>query len=579
MKRFVFLIVFLLFIFGLSSISAEFNQNNATKWLNDRIVWSQASIEELSFATIVLNSQTGLAQLNNKMDSQTGCFPRGNCNSKDTALATLALKAMNNQISKQLAYLSNSLKATTFNNNEWNIQIVANEAGSCTIKYEENQNGITFNFNENGELTTGGSWINFNQLNGFNFNKALENITITCDFSNAPKISIIKIIGNSYYIIDEQTSENAVFNIKNGCYSVNSNSASCDKESSFYVSWALKKLGSGITTENYLTSNADSDLYYAMLSGISNDQLSSLISRQMQDGSFGSSVYISSFAYDSLENSNYADEKNRAKAWVESQQSLDGKIGTGVKDTAVALYLIYNVGIPTGGDDIDEGEVGECITDADCNAGYSCDFGTGFGICRQQETTQSCNPPNLRCETNLGETSINCPTDCFCPDTVCDSSESIVTCPQDCRTQEQVECGNGRCEVGENEISCAIDCRQREGDTDGGGEGERCGDGFCEIGENSNNCSLDCQPEKKKSLWWLWLIIIILALGAIAFFILTKLKKKGGGETPSYLKPRMPPSYPQQQYPPRIRSHKDEGLENELDKSIKEAQELLKRKK
>ena len=128
-----------------------------------------------------------------------------------------------NKISKQLAYLSNSLKATTFNNNEWNLQIVANEAGSCTIKYEENQNGITFNFNENGELITGGSWINFNQLNGFNFNKALENITITCDFSNAPKISIIKIIGNSYYIIDEQTSKNAVFNIKNGCYSVNSN--------------------------------------------------------------------------------------------------------------------------------------------------------------------------------------------------------------------------------------------------------------------------------------------------------------------------------------------------------------------
>src|SRR3989344_5041184 len=113
MKRFIFLIVSFLFIVLLFNgyVSAEFNQNNATIWLGNHVVWSQASIEELSFATIVLNSQQGLTQLNSKMESQTGCFPKTSCNTKDNALATLALKSMNKPIDKQLKYFNNSLKA------------------------------------------------------------------------------------------------------------------------------------------------------------------------------------------------------------------------------------------------------------------------------------------------------------------------------------------------------------------------------------------------------------------------------------------------------------------------------------
>ena len=264
MKRFIFLAVSFLLIVLLfkSSVDAEFNQNNATAWLTNHIAWRQASIEELSFATIILNSQQGLTQLNNKMEPQTGCFPKTGCNTKDTALATLGLRAMNLPIDKQLKYFNNSLKAASFNKEDWNIQVVTNEAGRCTVKYEENPNGAIFNFNEDGNIAgRNDAWINFNELNGFNFNKALEEINVECDFASVPKISMIKIIGNSFYIIEEKSLKNANFKIENGCYSTNPSSTTCDLTSSFYVSWALKKLNADMTTENYLISNSQNNLH------------------------------------------------------------------------------------------------------------------------------------------------------------------------------------------------------------------------------------------------------------------------------------------------------------------------------
>ena len=61
------------------------------------------------------------------------------------------------------------------------------------------------------------------------------------------------------------------------------------------------------------------------------------------------------------------------------------------------------------------------------------------------------------------------------------------------------------------------------------------------------------------------------------------MKKGGKRESPSYLqRPRTPPmSSPQQRYnlPTRKRAPRDEALESELDRSIEEAQNLLKKKK
>jgi len=572
MKRFAFFMGFLLII--VASANAQTPEDNATRWLVNHIVWSQATIEELSFATIVLDSQTGLSQLNNKMNSATGCFPKTGCNVKETALATLALREMNQVTEKQIKYLNNSLKVAPFNAQDWNIQVVSNEAGTCTIKYEESPNGIIFNFDENGKLDDGSSWINFNQLNGFNFNRHSENVNIACTFSSTPRISIIKIIGNNFYIIEEQTSKNANFKLRNGCYSSSPSSVNCDEESSFYASFVMSKLGLSIDAGNYLKDNANNDLEYSMLSLIDSKHIPALVSRQKDDGSF-ENVYSSLFAYGALRNSNYQEEKNELKSWIESQQSNDGRIGNGIMDTSIALYFVY-AGLLGPGDEEDEQGEG-CIIDSDCQQGYSCN--PISRLC-EQETEPFCNT-NLRCEPSLGETLQNCPTDCFCNnDGTCDPTENPTICPLDCQTsgESQPECGNFRCEVGEDEISCPRDCSTESGRENQ--DEERCGNGICGFDENENSCPLDCEPEKKSSLLWLWIIIAILILGGGAFFVITKMKKGSGKKSePSYLDQGMPPKYPPTGYRPVQKPRKDETMENELDKSIKEAQDLLKRKK
>jgi hypothetical protein len=97
------------------------------------------------------------------------------------------------------------------------------------------------------------------------------------------------------------------------------------------------------------------------------------------------------------------------------------------------------------------------------------------GVCDPGETTatcpQDCPPPPLcnengLCEPALGETALNCPSDCA---------------PQTCN-------GNGVCEpvLGENATNCPNDCAP-----------QGCNwNGVCEPwrGETSFNCSFDCQP-------------------------------------------------------------------------------------
>src|SRR3989344_1636987 len=506
MKRLDFFIGFLLMI---GSVSAKFNQQNAVNWLNSNIQWSRATIEEIAFSAMALDSQEGANQLKvNKMDA-SGCFPKNNCNSKDTALATLALSSNSESIADQLTYLEDSLTSAPLDESEWRIQVVTNTAGTCTVGYEGGT--YSLNFDEEGKLADGSSWVSFSTFPNFNFDRAVEEINVDCnDLDYVQKISIVKVQGNTFYIIDESDSKNALFEMENGCYATNKDSNTCDADSSFYISWVLNKLGKSITTQNYLEDEANSILYNAMLTDIDNSKSSSLVGMKSQDNSFENKIYTTSFAVNALKNSIYSTERDNSITWIESKQNENtGKIGDNLIDTAAALYLIYSDVIYSGGED--EGEQTTCVTDFDCANNEECIN----GIC--QAIAQQC--------TN------------DCPAT---------------STGEQEE--------------------------------DRCGNGVCELtyGEDEFTCSIDCEPEKKASLLWLWLIIIILIIGGAAFFVLTKMKKgKGGNERPSYLQnQKITPQYPSRKTTVGdIKSSRDQTVESELDKSISEARELLKRKK
>ncbi len=97
---------------------------------------------------------------------------------------------------------------------------------------------------------------------------------------------------------------------------------------------------------------------------------------------------------------------------------------------------------------------------------------------------QLCNM-NLVCEGD--ENCTNCPTDCHCPDGLCQEeyNETNITCFEDC------PCGNGVCDTiigpcgsyNETAVTCSIDC-----------PGCICGNYICEpdCGENHVNCPVDC---------------------------------------------------------------------------------------
>ena len=125
-----------------------------------------------------------------------------------------------------------------------------------------------------------------------------------------------------------------------------------------------------------------------------------------------------------------------------------------------------------------------CVKDC----GY-CEGTCNNGICDSNESIETCPEDCNSCENGIcdsNESIETCPEDCDCGNDICDPNESIETRPEDC-----IFCGNSVCDPGENIISCTKDCYH-------------CGDGICslfyeelEFCRDENNCEIcpeDCHP-------------------------------------------------------------------------------------
>ncbi|NQU83222.1 MAG: hypothetical protein HQ536_00775 [Parcubacteria group bacterium] len=151
----------------------------------------------------------------------------------------------------------------------------------------------------------------------------------------------------------------------------------------------------------------------------------------------------------------------------------------------------------------DSGEsVGSCSSDCgrECYQLYSSDDCKGRGGCEWCPETSTCSDQEFGCgsEThdwcgdnvcNSSETVNSCPSDCSdggmgCDyDNVCEGNENNDSCPNDCGLVTL--CGNGACDSSETMNSCPVDCG---GATPNGW----CGDNVCALNESSQTCPGDC---------------------------------------------------------------------------------------
>jgi len=151
----------------------------------------------------------------------TGCYPKGNCNVKDTSFALLAL----NKFEKNYVKTKNWLKDTSNNF----------ELGTWNLKMEGNSNC--------GDIQVSGS---------YNLNINSNKINITCN-SNVKFILTHNYLGNSH-TINEYTGNSFNYTIDDsGCYGVDYK-GKCDYISSLYASWALKETNENFP-EDYLEEN------------------------------------------------------------------------------------------------------------------------------------------------------------------------------------------------------------------------------------------------------------------------------------------------------------------------------------
>lgn len=610
MKR-VILVIFVLLI-SLSLVNANnYSESDALLWLSTHVTWGTAPIEEVSFALLALESNnydttSGLSFLKGRVSS-SGCYssiPSGSCTTKDTALAALALAALGEDIDPQLNWINDSLVKADIEG-DWIIQIIPN-GGEGECNFTGAGNSIIKEVNGESE------WFSIENDLEMIINDPLETINVDCDLSSNTKISLIRTTTeNEFYIIEQKIGNDVNIVVNSACYS-QSQTGSCDVDSSFYVSWALEKLGEDVNTLPYLQDSiSENNVYYAILNTLSSNQeyVDILLAEQNAEGYWSSTIsniYGTSFVIDSLYSYPLPQEVTNAINWLEEEQVNSG-INTGswndgnVLDTSVALFLGLthafsggNLGNPPVGfcsdgiiqspnqfgefEECDDGntlsgdgcssfcnlEGGECISNLDCvNVGEICNL-----------QTNTCELDPLWCTDNS-----MCGQGEFCDLTINKCQQSLVYCETnaDCEFYQYCDLVGTVCKTSSGYCSTDLDCNyNQECDfishicvlSPTGGFEDKTPDTF--------------EDEGTGSLWWVWLIIIIIILGGgvFAYFYFSKPKKKNNGR-PSFLEPQRPTQPPMQPQQPRsfARPRRDEALESELDRSIREAQDLLRKKK
>ena len=520
------------------------------------------------------HADVALQYIKSQEDTDQNCWPKGDCKPLDSAFALWALDEFGEQTSSGEEWLRTAITPALKNN--WWLQVLTSETGTCQVSYPDN-NGATTEETIDVEEGTFPGCSATQTKTFFDLNRCLAEKNVLVNNPSASfdincqglgPSTIIAILfnqGNEYTLVEQAAAERYVVTINNGCFG-DTSQGGCSRDVSLYINWILAELESVVDADAWLISNYDNLKAFdnsLMYLASDNEQmfLDDLVKLQKNEGSFNKDIRDTSLAVLALKQGSGGQPLTDAIDYLKAQQETDGSWDNNKLKTALALYSAFtgsaiNLGPGSGpigpsgpvcGDNFCEGDETELSCPSDC------------------ATTQEVCVVDGRCDAAFGENSANCAEDCTCGDSICDSVEQASgLCSEDCGSNTenpQNFCGN---DITEGFEEC---------------------DGFDDVA-CPGLCQADCTCEEEgRSLAWLWILIIIVLIGVGAFFFYNRYHqpgKKKSGKRPEYkpftsmLESQKKPPQKMKYTPPRS-SQRSSKVDDELDRSIKEAKKLLKK--
>ena len=611
MKRVVIFLVFLLVVMTSASAQVDsYSRKDALNWLAN-MTKGDESVEEVSMALLGLNANG--VRIDNPLtvflqrNIDSPCFPKGSCTIKGTSFALFSLGKLNQNTERIEEWLEGQMNDAEVG--KWLIQITSSSQGTCNVKSGSTE--INVDLNAEGNLILNGnnigSWIDIER--DLKPIVKSEELRVSCPtLGSNVIISLLRQKGDNEFIIDEEViGSTANLRVDNSCYGI----GGCDIESSFYAAWALDSLDKEVKIVPYLEGNAlDNVVYNSILHKITNKKKYALKTAKLQgvSGDFGNNIFFTSIAVDSLKDETvYQGNVTKAVLWLKSKQVRDnpatnGSIGGTKFFTGSALYFALR----EGGEAVPPGSGGYCGDRiVDTYLGEECDSSVDTIAegaekdCVGRCDVQTCQCNEVQCRNKL---ECNSPKE-YCDEntSLCVTNSSIVSCRTNLDCNENEKCdiviggycipgavvngtatkgctSNSDC-VGIDQV-CNLETGRCEEKEELGKEiKDSCGDDICSLSEDKTSCPEDCKKEGVSV--WVWILVFLAALVILAYIFYAKFVSKPPKTRrayPSEERNRTGRSPSQEYYKPLERDHRDEALERELDRSIKEAQDLLKRK-
>ena len=570
----------------------SFSNVNSYNWLESKTNETVLSIEEEVLAFIAFLDEGSRADtISVMMDhiksrGENGCWPKGNCNTKDTALATLAmhLSGQTEEAEAGAKWVMDT-RTSGLTAGEWWLVLKSTGTGSCEVNFAKKI--VTYNIEEDKikELPTTKYYAELARINNAALKALLPELLVDCTGLLGAIITLLyKPDSNTFFIQESESAAIANFKVANACFSDVQRSSKCDLDSSLYATWVLTEMdvdlediGTNIYLQNKIkpTDSKQLGLLNRILyrSGKSAPSfIVELAKMQKTDGSWEGDVYSTSIALFGLSGSDATEEVARAVAFLERKMDKeDGSFGNSVRNTAFALIALSGVDLSSL--DVSEPDVSVF---GDVGAGGSRE-NCEDSVDNDMDTKADC--ADLDCEDDLV---------ILCNNNKQDTCEEEIDCGGFCNP-----CGETSEVPVEEEDECELD-------SDCGSD-EECKSGSCVPLKEDDIGGGDV--EEPSSLLWLWILLILLVLGGgfglfyikyvktgkFSFKDLFKKKNKG----PTFeeykmqnqfrpVKPQAPsrpsgpvsrPSYPMRPMP-SVKSKEEDALE----KSIKEAQRIIKGK-